>query len=292
MMKLIVDLKSLNAIGRFQADGLIFSSSFSTASEGVFSLSEIFEIVAACKKNGILSLINIDRIIEEDELTTLYEELDVLLKLDIDYFIFSDYAILKYFLDRNLQSKLIYNPKTLINNKYDALYYHKLGVKVGISNELSLEDIKAIVEVGNCVFEIYGHHQMFYSKRKLLSSYAEYANMPTKLDNLFLWAQEEKREEEYPLIQTTNGTFMYTSERYHLFKELVDLRDTLLMGRINTLLIPDEEVELITSLYKKALSADEKEIELLYEELLKVNANLSSGFLNQKSVVLRERKDD
>ena len=85
---------------------------------------------------------------------------------------------------------------------------------------------------------------------------------------------------------------MYTSERYHLFKELVDLRDTLLMGRINTLLIPDEEVELITSLYKKALSADEKEIELLYEELLKVNSNLSSGFLNQKSVVLRERKDD
>ncbi|NLD26873.1 MAG: hypothetical protein GX661_05895, partial [Acholeplasmataceae bacterium] len=172
-MKLLVDLKSVDKLENYQADGLIFSDPyFSCAYDTCFSEDEVKRIVAYCQHKGILALANIDRIIEEAELEQLYRKLDFYINLGVDYFFFSDYAVLKYFLDRNLAKKLIYDPKTLITNFEDTQFYKDLGLLVTVSNELSLDEIKAIVEVGNCTFDLYGYHQMFYSRRPLLSTFA------------------------------------------------------------------------------------------------------------------------
>ncbi|HHX80022.1 MAG TPA: hypothetical protein GX692_03045 [Acholeplasmataceae bacterium] len=290
-MKLLADLKSITNISKYQADGLIFSDSeFSCAVESLFAFEEIEEIVRYCQKNKLISVLNIDRIIAEDELSFLFSKLEKFLELGIDYYIFGDFSILSYFRKRGEEGRLIYNPKTLITNSADAYLYKEMGIKVAISNELNFNDILAISKVGNGIFEIYGHHQIFYSKRPLLSSFSKHYNLNKNLDNTLLHLQEEKREALYPVYESKHGTFIYTSYRYALFLELPYLKDELLFGRINPTFIEEEEVIEIISLYKKALASTETEVKSLYEELIKINANIERGFLEKKSVLLKEEE--
>lgn len=288
-MKILADVKSTDNLELYQADGLIFSDPhFSCAYDTCLSDAECKKIIEYCRKRSILVVANLDKIIEEEEVEQLYRKLECYLDLGVDYFIFGDLAILKYFLDRKLTAKLIYDPKTLITNYEDARFYRDLGLLVTVSNELSLEEIKAIIRTGNCTFDLYGHHQMFYSRRPLLSAFASFIKAPNRLDGRLLYAQEELREERYPLYENAAGTVMYTSYRYALFKELPEIRDSLVMGRINGHFIPETELLTIISLYKRALQADAKEMENLYQELLAVNPKISSGFLEKKSVLFKE----
>lgn len=290
-MKLLADLKSIANITDYQVDGLIFSDpEFSCAVESIFAFEEIEEIVHYCQKNKLLSILNIDRIIAEDELSFLFSKLEKYLKLGIDYYIFSDFSVLSYFRKRGEEKRLIYDPKTLITNSADTHIYKEMGIKVAISNELNFEDILAISKVGNGFFEIYGHHQIFYSKRPLISSFSKHHGLNKNLDNTLLHLQEEKREGLYPVYQSKHGTFIYTSYRYALLLELPLLKDELLFGRINTTFIPEKEAIEVISLYLRALGSTETEIESLYAELKKINANIERGFLDKKSILLKEEE--
>jgi collagenase-like PrtC family protease len=288
-MKLVADLKSVNNIGRYQVDGLVFASSdFSCSNDGIFSWSEIEEIVDYCHKYNLISILNIDRIIEEDELSFLYENLEKYLKLKVDYYIFSDFAILDFFKKHHLEDKLIYDPKTLITNVQDALFYKDQGIKVAISNELSFDEILQIAASGNTVYELYGHHQMFYSKRALLSNFSKSINSNKSLENTLLQISEEKRADLHPIYQSPHGTFIYTSYRYTLLLELPLLKDKLIFGRINTTFIEEEEALEIISLYHEAIKSDEKNIPALYEKLKNINPNIGRSFLDRKSVLLND----
>ncbi|MDD3999494.1 MAG: U32 family peptidase [Bacilli bacterium] len=290
-MKLVADLKSIKNISRYQVDGLVFASTdFSCGNDGIFSYSEIKKIVEYCHNNKLISILNIDRIIEEDELSFLSTSLELFLELGIDYYLFSDFAIFEYFQKKREEKRLIYDPKTLITNFEDALYYKEIGIQVAISNELTLQEISSIIQAENTAFELYGHHQMFYSKRALLSSFSELLGNVHKFSDQLLSISEEKRDELHLLYESKHGTFIYTAYRYALFLELPMLVDKLKFGRINTAFIEEEEALAIISLYKAALDKN-SDMKALYQELLKINANIGRGFLDKKSILLKEEAE-
>lgn len=290
-MKVLVDLKSIENIDKYQTDGFIASSKeYSCHNDRCYTYDELSIISEFTKKNNKLFIVNIDRIVEEEELDLVKAYIDKLLELNVDYFIYGDFSILMYFKEKNLTYKLIYDPKTMITNYHEACFHKQFNSLVSINNELTLEEIKDVIKAKNTIMEVYGFHQMFYSRRQLLSNYSKFKNKELDIVEKELSIVEEKRDNEYPIYESSNGTFIYTPYIYCLFKELVELGD-LKFIRINSIFLNEEKVLKVLELYN-ALLNDFSKADNLYKELELLDNRISSGFLYKKSILLKEVTND
>lgn len=285
-MKLIVDVKSVKNLEKYQVHGLVFNHEFlSDTHDGYLSIDEIKVLVNFKKKNNVLLLANVNRIFTEDELTTVYSLLTELVTLNIDYFIFSDLAIIDFFKNQNMIDKLIYNARTMVTNTLDALFWKNQGLYGAfIANELALEDIQDISKIGHGILEVYGYHQIFYSKRSLVSLYFDYKRKDVDYRYQKLDLVEEIREDRYPITETKYGTYIYSPYKYGIFKELNELNN-LKMIKISSQFIPENELWQILSIYYQAINhgfSDE-----LYDQLQNLDEAIKTGFLYQKTVLLK-----
>jgi len=285
-MKLITEIKSIENIHKYDVDGIIFADkNFSTISDKTFSFPEIERIVDYCKDNNKLAILKIDKIISENELQSLNTFLEEIIKLDIDYYLFTDMAVLNFM--RNVEStdRLIFAAKTLNCSYNDSLFYRDLGIKVLLSNELTLEDIKDISRLDNIVLDGYGYTNIFYSKRSLLSLFAKHYELNEDYARRLLFIKEEKRENKYPLSENDNGTFIFNANKYMFFKEL-ELVKNLFMFKIESIFIDEEELFKVISIYKRALAGQITDSD--YQELLAIDEMVSSGFLYKKPRILKK----
>lgn len=285
MTKIIADLKSPEHIDQYQTDGLILSSAaFSTYNDRCYSLEEIRALVDLCKAHHKMVILNIDKIMEEEELEPLFCYLDQCLTLDIDYFIYGDFSVLSFFEERKLVNRLIYDPKTLITSRAEAMAHQEL---VAISNELTIEEIEETAKSGNAIMEVYGYHQIFYSRRQVLSSFAKYQNLGRILDRRKLFIREEKRDDDYPLYQSQHGTFIYTPYRYCFIRGLFPLLEHLQMIRIHSLFIDETEILKVIAIYRDYLCGNLGD-EAAYRMLQDISPEISEGFLHNKSILVKE----
>src|SRR5690554_5831744 len=134
-MKLITEIKSIENIHKYDVAGIIFAGKdFSAISDKKYSLPEIERIVKYCKDNNKLAILKIDKIISENELQSLNLFLDAIIKLEIDYYLFTDMAVLNFMRNAGLIDRLIFAAKTLNCSYNDSLFYRDLGIKVMLSN--------------------------------------------------------------------------------------------------------------------------------------------------------------
>lgn len=293
MIKIYADLKRNADIAKYNCDGLIVNSSeFSCYNDETFSLEEALSYNNLIKKSNKVSILNIDSIIMEDDIEKLLRYLDKVY-LKFDYFIYSDMAIRYYFEEKDLTSKLIYNPQTLVASSNELKRYNESGIKVILANELSFEEIESICN--NCCgftnLEVFGFHQMFYSKRKLISLYKEFFGLNKELINKELFLKEELREQFYPIYESNKGTFIYTDYIYCLFEELLKISDKIDFIKINGSFISESDYYKIIDIYSKLVKKEE-EASSLYEKLKSINSNLSKGFLLNKSILLKVNEND
>lgn len=289
-MKLIAEINNINNLNKYNLDGFIFSYlKFSTIANTRFDLEDIKEIVKYCHENKKKAILKIDKIIEENEVDELIEFLDSVHPLNIDYYLFTDMAIMNYFYDKKELDKLIYAPKTLNCSYNDVSFYKDMGVKVVLSNELPLENIKKISSLDNVVVECYGHSNIFYSKRKLLSLYKDFKNMDEKVKDELLYIQEETRENKYPIYENENGTFIFTDFKYLFFKEIKELPESVIY-KLEGLFIDEEAFIEIIDIYHKAIY--DHEFEKGLERLLELDKNVGTSFLYKKLNILKENNNE
>lgn len=291
-MKLIVNLKSLEYIQEYTTDGLIFSHAFLTdEDEALFSVEEIQEIVQYTKLHNKESILNLNRLFHEYELDELREYIDLFIKMDIDSYIFSDLAIYTIFKGYNLEHKLIYHARTMITSLQDALFWKSKNVKsVFVSNELTLEEINSIVHAGNIAIEAYGHHQIFASKRDLLSLYFTYTKNEERQRKFKKYTiQEELRKEKYPILENHHGTVIYSAFKYAILEEIQSLDVKPKYIHINSIFIVEEELLEIVSLYKKVMDAGFREsiTKEAVKRLAEIDPNIYSGFLYKKTTLVK-----
>lgn len=290
-MKVYVDLKRNANIDEYLCDGFIVPScEFSCYNDDAYSLEEILSLKEKVKRSGKEIILNIDRIITEDDLDNLVCYLEKVL-YEFDYFIFSDMSIRYFFEEKGMIDKLIYDPKTLVASSNELNINSKNNLKVILANELSFDEIKEICnksidKVNLCVF---GYHQMFYSKRSLISLYKEFFNINGELKNKKLYLQEELRNEFYPIYESDKGTFIYTDYLYCMFSEILEIKEKLGFIRINGMFIDEKKYKKIVSIYHRLFLNEDPS--LLFDELKEIDSNLSKGFLLNKSVLLKGAED-
>lgn len=287
MISIYVDYLKNSNIENYHCDGfIIHSSEFSCYNGDTFEIDELKPNLELIKKTGKKAILNIDRIIMEEDLDDLLKYLNEVKNM-FDLYLYSDMAIYGYFNNLGMKDKLVYMPKTLVASKYELSRYYELGVNVILANELSFDEIKDISDSYNISLEVFGYHQMFYSKRNLISLYKEYFNIDEELKNKKLTLKEEIRDEFYPIYESKNGTFIYTDYLYCFFKELVELKDKLNIIKINGIFLDDEKYQKVVNIYSSLLK-DDGDIESSYQELENVCPNISKGFLLNKSVLLKK----
>ncbi len=202
---------------------LIRSKSFSAYYNNSFSIDEIINISKITSKKLIL---DISLMLENKDMPLMNELVNKTKDLNI-YYLYMDLGFFKILKDNNIESKGIYDPKTLITNQLDAKFYldfNMLGV--GISNEITISDMKQIIEYNqNKIFlKSFGYHQMFYSKRKLISLYANHTNKDIKIDKLNMYLKEDKREDFYHIYESERGTLIFRPYVLSYLDEINELK--------------------------------------------------------------------
>lgn len=291
-IKLIADLKSVERLDEYQTDGIIVNDpGYSCYNDRFLNEAEIHYVIEHCKKKGLISIINLDRIIEQEELAGFYQTIEKYLTWGFDFFIFGDFAAVAYFSKNQMTDRLIYNPQTLIANRFDAQILKDLGSLVMIANELTLDEIKPITEMGNAVMEVYGYHQMSYSRRSLLSSFSEFQGKNLELTGQRLGLKEELRDDRYSIFQSEHGTFVYTPYRYGLFTELKNLPE-LRFAKISGQFVPETELISVIGLYRELLDGNYRSLLELQTRLKAIDPNLGTGYLHQRKDSFEDKDHD
>lgn len=273
-----------------KVNGLLVHSKFSNTSLERLSNDKVLEAIELIHSNDMCALVSMDRLIEEDELKELKDLIDLIIR-DCDYILYSDYAVYNYIYEKynGFGGKLIYNPRTLVCNIYE---FNHLETSAIVSNELTLDAIKDINDYFNpnlkkyLGIKVFGFHQMFYSKRELISAYNDYFNKDIK-KNKFYDLKEENRNDFDKIIETDFGTLIFYGKPLVIYNELKEL-DEFKFFYINSELFDLEKIKIVCDCFYELLFNDNNK----YDQLISIVPNFSKGFLDKNTVLIKGDDDE
>lgn len=251
----------------------------------VYENLDIDEAIKYCKEHNVEPIIALQRVVMENEL----DEVALLINKYGGYkFIVSDLGVVQLFKDRNRIKDVIYDPTTLVCNSLDLGLYASLGFDaVGMSNEIPLIDVITGYKFtkAKMIYQVWGRKMMYYSKRRLLSTYEKYRDISFKKDCLVL--KEEKRDYEIPVYENENGTYCYRPYNISLLKEMDNL-SFLEYAYFESLNMSIEDYSKIISIYR-SVANKEMDIETATKELEALNLPIEDGFAYSDTVHVKEK---
>ncbi|WP_051676002.1 U32 family peptidase [Ureaplasma canigenitalium] len=289
---------------------LVGSHSFAVRNMNNLSLAQIKELVN--KRGQTKIIVSVNSFFFDEDLARLTSHLIELSELDIEYVMFSDYAVAQIVFENNLPLKLFYNPETIVTsygqfdffveNKIDAvflareLFYGEL-MQIGMNNHQNLK----------LVFQGQGLGFIMHSRWNLLSNFDGYLkNQEIYKDLLedkdFINIREDLRKHPNILKQDEFGTHMFTG--FEICS--INILDKLLKLKMDYLLIDgylhhDDDFLVIIDSYLLAMDALKNNTYTndLKDELwnkiksVAINRHISNNFLGTiKDILHMEKFDD
>ena len=127
--------------------------------------------------------------------------------------------ILKSFVDK---SRIIYNPYTLVCNLEEYKTYQEyLGVTIGVSSQLSIDNLENFV--GDSFITIYGYTPIYQSYRKVISLFSEHHEVNAPKETLI---KEDTRDNLHHIIENEYGSVIFSSEPANLLNDISRLENT------------------------------------------------------------------
>ncbi|MFA6843348.1 MAG: U32 family peptidase [Bacilli bacterium] len=280
-MKLIAELQSLDNLNDYQdIDYLLIPTSFSLASSHApLTSPEIAKVMQWTTINKTKAVIKVDQLIENKYLNSFFRYLDKYAYYDC-LFLYSDFAVFNYFDNKGMLNKLMYNAPTLVCNTKDCEFYNKRGIKVILSNELSIEEITECAKEKNVIVQSYGYFPIYYSQREILSLYNKNVSGDTDYKNKLYYLKEEKREEMYPVFEKENYTVIFSKAKILIYKDLEKIKPEYIF--INSNFLKPDNFKMILNLYvdgiKNGFKNDDK--------IKMIDDNYESSLLYSKSNIL------
>lgn len=187
--------------------------------------------------------------------------------------------------EEGVLDRVIYDPITMITNHLDAKEYASYGFHaVGMSNEITLEDMRTILSKSNIkVFlQVFGYRQVLHTRRNLISLYATKADLNLPKDNLFL--EEATRKDLYPIYETKNGCRMFRSHMICLLSELSNL--PIEYAYLDSFSLSKEEFIEVLKAFSNAQKGSHVDDEL--QKIKSLGLPIADGFSYQDTVYHKE----
>lgn len=285
-MKKIVTLFEVESIHVLKdyADGFIVGQDLVSARlTRSFSNEEIIEASKLAKSYNKSFFVMINRILHDKDVNAYQAFMKAVDSDAITGYIIGDIGVATLAKSLGLTHKMIYNPETLLTNKFDVFYYRDLGFEgVYLAKEITLEDIKEIGQDRpySLFMYIHGYLNMFYSKRQLIESYFENQGKPNLYQNKRnLTVVEEKRPTFiYKALEDEAGTHIFRNNVFCGADYLEELKGAVDYIVFDTIFHDDQYALEILKYYETKNESLKIKIQNDYQE------TWDDGFLFKKTV--------
>lgn len=178
-------------------------------------VNELKLLSSKANELGVELFANVDMLFHEDDLTGLKAILKRIYQMNFKGVIISDVGIIELAKDLNLNFNFI-NGGSILNTNYESINISSsFYTGFFVSNEINISEIEKIIErnKSELFIQIFGKQKMFYSKRRLLTSYFENFKIPLRdfhpRNHLVINDQNEKDNLSY-IYEDSFGTYIYT----------------------------------------------------------------------------------
>lgn len=276
-MKVLVDLITKENI-RTDVDYLIGLNNFSYNTLYKFQLEEVLEIISFLHCKNIVCGVNLEKIMFDQDLENLKNVLVLLEKASVDFITYSDLGVYQLVKELKLNINTIYHASTLITNYHDIELILLENSNVILGKEISFEELKFIDHKlsKKTYIDAFGKFPIFYSRRKLISTYFEFREINDNPKDLDYTLIEEFRDEEYPITEEESFT-VYDTAYYCLGNELKELNN-IEKVYLSSNFISEEEYNKVIDIYLNEIDIDQN-----LSSFLKIY----KGKLSEKTILIK-----
>lgn len=279
----LFEVESIHVLKDY-ADGFIVGQDLVSARvTRSFSNEEIIKASLLAKSFHKSFFVMINRILHDKDAKAYKAFMKAVDSDAITGFIIGDIGVANLAKELGIVKKMVYNPETLLTNKFDVFYYHEQGFKgVFLAKEITLDDIKEIGQNRpySLFMYIHGYLNMFYSKRQLIESYFENQGKPNLYQNKRnLTVVEEKRPTFiYKALEDEAGTHIFRNNVFAGVDYLQALRDSVDYIVFDTIFHDDQYALEVLKYYESKDESLKYKIQSDYQE------TWDDGFLLKKTV--------
>ena len=260
--KILINIEDLNDYYEYKKIGynnFLFAIDKFSIGYNSFKISDIKEL--DCNKYLL-----INRIFDNESI----EDFKIIIE-DLKYFdgiIFEDIGI--YNILKNTNINLIWNQKHFATNYSSINYWLDNTYSAVISNELTKEEVKDILDKTNkpLILNVFGKNEIMYSRRTLITNFDEYYNLKHNNNRII---KDKVTSNEYLGIESDLGTILFDNNYFSI---------------INYLKYFNNDNILLYLVYPKGLSVNEINDILLGN----TKEEYSDGFMNKKTIYKLEVK--
>lgn len=245
-----------------------------------FNLAEIEDLIKIIQQESKEVFIYLNKNMHNHDLILLKETMLALEPLKINGIFYYDIAIVNLKLENHLLTPLVWAQEHMATNYVTSNYWARFGADYTLlAGEITLEEVKEIKEnaVSKLILPIFGYLPMFVSKRHLVKNYLDTFNLKdhSKLNYL------EKEGQQYPIIDSNDGTVVYAGHILNGISEVLNLDqiklDYLLL---NSFKIDDELFKEVVMMFKSVNSSNIKEYSSKIDQMFKTDR----GFLYKETI--------
>ena len=293
MSKIYVPLPSKEAIDLYleqNFDGFIVGiEGFSNNFNHYYKLEDLDEIIDISKEFNKDIYIALNRLYYNDEIESLKELVNKLVKYDITGIGYTDNGLLNILNDLNYDKDILWISNHLGTNSKTINFLEKRSVDLALlSTEITIDEIIDIkkntnIRIGAC---LYGFLNMATSSRKLLTNYFEYIDK--EKNNKEYVMKDKVKDKEYRLVEERDTNFFTNS-----VLNGISFYPTLIENSIDFIYLDDYMLDenkffnIIEAFSSLRNAYDDKEYVSKLEEVVNSNTDYDTfyGFLNKKTVV-------
>ena len=208
------------------------------------------------------------------DLENVEKTLKALESLNIKGIFYYDISVLSIVKRLNLDIDLVWSQEHATTNYSTINYWNNLGATYTyLSNEITKEEILQIKNNTNSklIVQVFGYITMFNSKRHLITNYLKYFKLDSN-DKIYYM---EKENNKYPVIDTYDGTEVYTSKILNAFDEYLEFEsNNIEYACFNSFLIDDDKFIEVLRNYDEGIN----KVDII------LGYNTFEGFMNTKTV--------
>ena len=165
----------------------------------------------------------------------------------------------------NLKYDLVWNQEHMTTNYLTVNYWLNKGVNYTcLSNEIT----------SKIIIQMFGYVPIMNSKRHLINNYLKEFNLKNKSKINYI----EKEENKYPIIDSENGTVVYTSKILNGIKDVIDTDLEYIL--LNSFMIDESKFKEVLEMFKTVNNENKNE----YYEKINNMFNADTLFLHKETI--------
>ncbi len=263
------------------SDAILFGIENYSVNFTEISLSELSKTVEYIKEKGKEIFISLNRNFHNGDLQEVEKILKHCEQLKVDGIFYTDVAVYQIHHRLMLDLPLIWSAEHLATNLFTINYWQEHGIQgVFLSNEITKEEILEIKRNSNLTFitQVFGYIPMYVSKRHAIDNYLKHFKLETTSKEFYLY----KEEKEYPILERTNGTEIYSSFILNACDEYLEYKNNKMEYTfISGFHIPLDSFKKVLVSFRELTEGNREEQKHKIEDIL---PNTGIGFLYKETV--------